>query len=128
MVRDVRKKEAKNYLAQAEEFLESAIQNLDANRYNVASFNAVQSMINSNDALTIHYLEKRASKDHREALKLHADVVKVINDGSQRTKLKDAIELRVNAGYMSSSLSKKDAEKLVRIAAGFHYWVKNKVQ
>ncbi len=113
-------------LAQSEEFLESAKQNLDEVRFNAAGFNAVQAMINANDCLTIHFLEKRASKDHREALKLLADVVKIINDGSQRVKLKEAIEMRSNAGYLGEGLSKNKAQRLVTISVQFHYWVKDK--
>ena len=128
MVRDVKRTEAKGFIRQAEEFLESARHNLDQQRFNVAAFDAVQSMINSNDALTIHFLRKRASKDHREALKLHADVVKIINDGSQRKKLKSAIDIRASAGYMGESITKKDAEKLVRYAVQFHFWVKDKLE
>ena len=46
-------------MKQAEEFLVAAKENMNESRYNVAGFTAVQAMINSNDALTIYYLEKR---------------------------------------------------------------------
>ena len=92
MVKEVRKKETVQYLMQAEEFLASAIQNLKEKRLNAAGFSAIQSMINANDALTIYHLERRASKDHREAIKMHIDVVKIINDGSQRGRFKEAME------------------------------------
>ena len=124
MVREVRKNEAVKYVKQAEEFIASAMENFDSSRYNAAGFNAVQAMINANDALTVYHIERRASKDHREALKLHLDVVRIINDGAQREKLKDAIEQRANAGYLGNSLSKKDADKLLRHAIQFLSWVK----
>lgn len=128
MVKQIRKKESFQYLNQAEEFLASASQNLESKRLNAAGFNAIQSMINSNDALTIYYLERRASKDHREAIKLHADVVKLIGDGSQRGRFKEAMDKRAYVGYLGTPISKKDAEKLLRFAKQFLMWVKKYVK
>ena len=59
MVKELRRAEAKKYMIQAQEFLEAALENIKEKRYNVAGFTAIQAMINSNDALTIYYLEKR---------------------------------------------------------------------
>lgn len=128
MVKEIKRKEAMQYIAQAEEFLASARQNLENDRYNAAGFDAVQSMINANDALTIYYLEQRASADHREGLKLHADVVRIINDGSQRERLKEAMQLRSDAGYMGTSISKGDAAKTLRYAVQFIGWVRKYVK
>ena len=114
MAKNVRRSDALRYISQAEEFLASARQDMDAERHNAATFNAVQSMINGNDALTVYFLEKRASTDHREGLKLHADVVKRINDSSQRSKLKDALDLRSQAGYLGESISKAKAYNTVK--------------
>ena len=124
MASEIKKKEATQYLEQAEEFLASSKQNLENGRYNVAGFNAIQSMINANDALTIYYLERRASRDHREAIKMHIDVVKIINDNAWRKKLKESLDMRSNAGYMGTNISRGDAEKLVRHASQFIGWVR----
>ena len=124
MVKEVRRTEAKKYMIQAQEFLEAAIENMKEKRYNVAGFTAIQAMINSNDALTIYYLEKRGSADHREGILLHKEVVKQISDGSQRDKLKEALELRSNAGYMGEAISKKKADRMVRLASIFIEWVR----
>ena len=124
MVSGIRKKEAIQYIGQAEEFLESSKRNLESKSYNVAGFNAAQAMINANDALTIYFLERRASKDHREAIKMHIDVVKIINDSAWRNKLKEALELRSNAGYLGTAISVKDSQRLVRYATQFISWVK----
>ncbi len=128
MVKEIRKKEAFQYLSQADEFLASAIQNLEEKRHNAAGFSAIQSMINANDALTIYYLERRASKDHREAIKLHVDVVKIINDGSQRSRFKEAMDKRAYVGYLGTPVSKKEAEKLLRSAKQFLIWVRKYVK
>ena len=128
MVKEVRKKVFIQYLKQSEEFLASAAQNLKEKRLNVAGFCAIQSMINANDALTIYHLERRASKDHREAMKMHAEVVKIINDASQRTRLKEAMDKRAYVGYLGTPISKKDAEKLLRSAKLFLIWVRKYVK
>ena len=128
MVKEVNKKEALNYLKQAEEFLDSARDNLNAGRFNVAGFNATQSIINANDALTIYFLGRRASKDHREAIKLHVDVVREINDSSCRNIIKTALDMRSTVGYMGLSTSRKNAENLIRLASKFIEWVKKYVK
>ena len=128
MVKDIKRREAMKYLAQAEEFLASARQSLESDRYNAAGFNAVQAMINANDALTIFHLEQRASTDHREGIKLHADVAKIINDGSQRERLKEALQLRSDAGYMGTPISKNDAERVLRHATQFIAWTRKYVR
>lgn len=128
MAKAVRRGDALGFVRQAEEFLVSARQNLDEGRFNAATFNAVQSMINANDALTVYFLEKRASADHREGLKLHAEVVKRINDASQREKLKDAFELRAQAGYLGEPMPKAEGEKTLRLANQFLNWVKQHVK
>ena len=59
VARRVLRQEASTFLAQAKEFLETAKGCLEDNRNNAAAFNAIQAMINANDALTIHFLEER---------------------------------------------------------------------
>jgi HEPN domain-containing protein len=80
-------------------------------------------MINANDALTDHFLERRASTNHREAVRLHVDVVKTIRDGSKRQVLKKSLDPRSEAGYLGKAISKKDGEKLVKGAVSFLAWV-----
>ncbi|MDG6226101.1 MAG: HEPN domain-containing protein [Candidatus Thermoplasmatota archaeon] len=124
MVKAVSKSKAIKYLDQAEEFLESSRENMALSRFNVSAFNAIQAMINANDALTIYYLERRGSADHGEALDLHLDVTRKINDGSQRERLKQCLSIRNNAGYMGDAISRANAEKALRSAVIFIEWVK----
>lgn len=128
MVRKVRRADALGYLRQADEFLCSAQDNLQMERFNAAGFNAIQSMINANDALTIYFLERRASKDHKEAMRLHIDVIKVIKDDAQRDRLKKSLDMRSTVGYLGKPVSENDARKLVRYAATFVKWVKRYVR
>lgn len=128
MVRKIAKSEALDYMKKAEEFLSSARDNFVKGRFNAAGFDATQSIINANDALTICFLEQRASRDHREAIKMHVDVVKVINDPAGRTILKNALESRSEVGYLGESISSGEAEKLVKSAIKFIDWAKKYVK
>ncbi|MCX6664557.1 MAG: HEPN domain-containing protein [Euryarchaeota archaeon] len=92
MVKEVGKSESRSYLKQAEEFLELAKTGFERGFYNPAGFNAIQTIINANDAICVHYLERRASTDHREAVRLHTDLIRVLNDASQKRRLAGALE------------------------------------
>lgn len=128
MVKEVVKSEAVNYLRQADEFLDSARDNLAKHRFNAAGFDAIQAMINANDALTIYFLEKRASRDHKEAVRLHTDVIRAINDNSCRNILKEALDMRSAVGYLGSQIGKDRAERLIGSAIKFVGWVKKYVK
>jgi HEPN domain-containing protein len=128
MVRIVKKHEAENYLAQAEEFLDSARNNLIANRLNASGFDAIQAIINANDALTIHFLEKRASADHREAVQFHIEVVKIVGDSSQRNFVKQALDMRSEYGYLGKGVSREDTEYLIKGTIKFINWVRKQIE
>jgi len=101
---------------------------MDKGRFNAAGFDATQSIINANDALTIYFLGKRPSMDHREAVRLHVDVVRVLNDSSCRDIVKNALEMRSEFGYLGTATNEKEARKLVFSAIKFLSWVKSKIQ
>ncbi len=124
MVKEVTKVSVKLFLDQAEFFLNTAKEKFAEGVFNVSAFNAVQSMINSNDALTIFFLGKRGSSNHNEALDLHNEVAKKINDGSQKDRLKEALFMRNNAGYQGVLISKANSERALRSAILFFEWVK----
>lgn len=128
MVRKIIKVEADSYLRKAEEFLSSAQDNLTNGRPNAAGFDATQAIINANDALTIYFLEKRASTDHREAIKLHIDVIRITSDSSCRNIIKNALEMRSAVGYLGESIAHSKAATLVRSAIKFVDWVKRYIK
>ena len=127
MARELDKEEAKNYLKKAEEFLEEAKDAMIKSRFNVSGFNAIQSIINANDALTIYIAGIRASKDHREAIKTHIETVRTINDSYGKSILINALEKRSEVGYSGKDASKALAEKLLKDAMNFIGWVKKYV-
>lgn len=127
MVRDIIKSESLGYLKQSEEFLNAALLSMDKGLFNAAGFNAIQAIINANDALTVYYLEKRASKDHKEAVRLHIDVIRKTNDSSGRDALKQALDQRSLVGYTAKPISRENAERHVKSAAKFVDWAKRHV-
>jgi len=127
MARSVRRQAAEAFLRQAEEFLASARDSLGAGRLNAAGFEAVQSLINANDALTAHFLGTVASLDHREAVRLHVDVVRIVGDASQRDVLKGALDERSAFGYLGKQASPASVEKVFRDAARFLEWIRRTI-
>jgi HEPN domain-containing protein len=123
VARKVKRSDASAYLKKSREFLASARDSLKKGRFNAAGFDATQSMINANDALTVFFLEKRASTDHGEAVRLHVDVIKTIKDGAKRVMLRRSLDLRSEAGYLGKAISKKNSERLVKDAVSFLGWV-----
>ena len=127
MVRELDKAEAKNYLRKADEFLDVSGDAMARSRFNAAGFNAIQAIINANDALTIYIAGIRASQDHREAIKTHVEVIRMINDSSGKLILANALDKRSEVGYSGKDASKALAEKLLKDAMNFIEWVKRYV-
>ena len=125
MVKEYPKDYAKDFLKKSKKFLEIATFILK--KYpEEAAFNATQSIINANDALTIFMLGKRASKDHREAILLHKEVVKKIGDSSKLSIVQMSLESREGTGYdVKKSLGKANCEILIKRAERFVNWVDN---
>lgn len=73
-------------------------------------------------------MERRASADHQEAIRLHIDVIRSIKDDSQRDVLKRSLDMRSTAGYLGKTISEKDATRLIRYAVSFVRWVKKYVK
>lgn len=128
MVKEVNKSESSSYIKQAEEFLELTKKGFERGFYNAAGFNAIQAIINANDAICISLLGRRASTDHREAIKLHTDLARIINDASQKRRLSNAMEKRAEMGYLGKTVSKKVSEKLLKDAIIFIEWTKRHLQ
>lgn len=97
-------------------------------RFTAAAFNSIQSIINANDALTIFTIGKRASRDHREAIAMHTEAVRVIQNPSYRPILKNALDSRSEVGYSGRAVKKNEAEEFVKNATKFLYWVKGYIK
>lgn len=128
MVKEEKREEALKYLNKAEEFLSIAKIAFQQSKFNVAAFDAIQAIINANDALTIFILGKRASMDHKEAIDMHIETIRKIQDSSMRAVLHGALSSRSEIGYSGKIVKKEEAEKFLRNAAHFVEWVKNYVK
>jgi HEPN domain-containing protein len=128
MVKEYPREYAKDFLKKSKRFLEIAKQNLE--KYpEEAAFNVTQAIINANDALTIFMLGKRASKDHREAILLHKEVIKKIGDASKISIVQTSLELRESVGYdIKKPITKSDCELLIKRGERFINWVENFVK
>ena len=127
MVKEIRKGDAEAYLRKADEFLDAARDNLIKERFNVAGFDAIQAIINGNDALTVYLIGKRASKDHREAIRMHIEAIRTTGDASFRQTVKDALDSRSEVGYSGRLINRSLAVDLVNKATRFLDWVKRYV-
>lgn len=128
MVKEEEREEALKYLNKAEEFLSIAKLAFQQSKFNAAAFDAIQAIINANDALTIFILGKRASMDHKEAIDMHVETIRKIQDNSMRMVLHGALSSRSEIGYSGKIVKKEEAEKFLRNAIRFIEWVKNYVK
>jgi len=125
MVEEYPKEYSKDFLVKSKKFLEIAKSNLY--KYpEEAAFNATQAIINANDALTIFILGKKATKDHREAIILHKEVIKKIGDSSKLPIIQQSLESREATGYdIKKRFGKQNSEILIKKAERFVDWVES---
>lgn len=126
MAREIRKEEATKFMKKAEEFYNSALENYQKGRYNACIFDSSQSIILANDAFCILSIGKRASKDHKEAIKLHIEASR--GKESKRDIVTMALEKRSEYGYTEKEGGEKEANLLLIRAKRFLDWVKNSLK
>lgn len=110
----------------ASEFLDSAKDNLDKNRFKSVILDCGDAIIAANDALTIYVLGEMASRDHQEAIKLHKKVGVKINE-NRVDILQNLLNIRHQKGYRAIVVSKSLAEETLKDATKFVKWVKEKI-
>jgi len=123
MAIEKRKEDAIKFLEKAEEFYSSALENYQKGRYAACIFDASQCIILANDAFCIFSLGKRASKDHREAILLHAQASQIRGE-SKKEIVAEALEKRSEYGYTEIKASEKEAGRILVRAKRFLDWVK----
>lgn len=114
-------------LADAEEFLESASVNFLDRRFKAAVDNAADAAIAANDAFTIKKIQKVATSDHLEAVKLH----KAAGCGVGKNKsflLSNLLDMRHVKAYRPVAASKADAALALRYSEAFVGWVKENIK
>lgn len=126
MVREVRTEEALKFIMKAREFYESALENYQKRRFNASMFDATQCIILANDAFCVFSLGQRPSRDHREAVRLHAQAAG--SGENKREILAEALEKRSTFGYTEKETGDQEANTLLIRAKRFLDWVKNKIE
>ena len=111
----------------AKEFLESANDNGDKERFKAAVDNAADAVIAANDAFTIFMLGEVASADHREAIRLHIDAGKKISENKVEN-FRTLLSLRHQLTYRPVAVGASTARDTVLRAKRFVRWVSKYIE
>lgn len=114
-------KEAEFWLNAAKELLKNPV--LDREKFTVIVAQSIHSIIRANDALTLNFLNKRATR-HDDAQKLFLDLVRLNKIPSRYAELRKvvllpAIMTKSKADYKGLNANRKDAEKWINLAERF---------
>jgi hypothetical protein len=114
-LRPVTLREAQQFAGKAEEYLQTAIDALDEDRFNAATGNAVHAGINASDAILGARTGQRAGgEDHKQAIPLLAALPV---DGRQAANaLGRLVPLKSKAEYDPEPVSRSNAELALRQA------------
>ena len=106
--------DARAYLSKSKSWLDAAVENLDARRWDVAAVSAVTAGISACDAITGALVGKRAGGDHTEALSLLATAG---DDGRYAARqVSQLLRFKTPAQYDPAPLPEGDARKAVELA------------
>ncbi|HZT66030.1 MAG TPA: hypothetical protein VFA11_09610 [Acidimicrobiales bacterium] len=112
--RSVSPADARAYLAKATSWLDAAVENLDAGRWDVAAGSAVTAGINACDAISGTLLGRRAGGDHAGAVALLEGAGE---DGQAASRqLAQLLRYKAPAQYDPAPMSAADARKAVELA------------
>lgn len=116
-----------NYLAKAEEFLRSALENVASRRWNAAALSAIHAGIAGADAVLVF------ERGLRSAGERHEDVLDLLGGPGQDRSSALAHLRRVLARknvieYESRLFSQREAEEIVQHAERFLGWVRSRVR
>lgn len=118
---------AKIRLNDAEEFLKSAKDNLEKDRYKASLDHSIDAVIAANDAFTIFFIEQIPSTDHKEAVSLHKEAGKKVNE-NKANEIALLLEERHRRTYRSMPVTKSLAEITLKKSQRFLEWVKSKIE
>lgn len=118
---------AKIRLSDAEEFIRSAKDNLEKGRYKASLDHSIDAVIAANDAFTIFFIEQIPSTDHKEAISLHKEAGKKINE-NKASEIALLLEERHRRTYRSVPVANDLAEITLKKSQRFLEWVKSKIK
>lgn len=116
-----------NYLAKAEEFLRSALDNATSRRWNAAALSAIHAGIAAADAVLVF------ERGIRSAGERHADVLDLLaGAGAERSSalvhLRRILARKNVVEYESRLFSQREAEEIVQHAERFLAWARARVR
>ena len=114
-------------LRDAEEFISSAKDNLNVNRFKASLDHAIDTVIAANDAFTIYFIGQVASIDHHEAIKLHKLAGQKISE-NRANEIATLLEERHRKTYRTYPVTKNLAEITLKKAERFLDWIKIKIK
>ena len=115
------------YLAKAEEFLRSALDNANSRRWNAAALSAIHAGIAAADAVLVF------ERGLRSASQRHEDVLDLLaGSGADRSSalahLRRILARKNVVEYESRLFSQREAEEIVRHAERFLSWARTRVR
>ena len=113
-------------LNDAEEYIKSAEENLDKGRYKASLDHSVDAVIAANDAFTIFFIEQIPSSDHKEAVLLHKEAGKRINENKAR-EFALLLEERHSKTYRPVTVTENLARDILTKSKKFLSWIKEKI-
>jgi len=106
--------DARAYLSKSRAWLDAAVENLDARRWDVAAGSAVTAGISACDAITGALVGQRAGGEHTEALSL---LTTAGDDGRYAARqVSQLLRFKTPAQYDPAPLPEGDARKAVELA------------
>jgi len=116
-----------NYLAKAEEFLRSALENLASDRWNATALSAVHAGIAAADAVLVF------ERGIRSVSQRHEDVLDLLaGSGSDRSSalvhLRRILARKNVVEYESRMFSRREAEDVVQHAERFLTWARAQIR
>jgi HEPN domain-containing protein len=116
-----------NYLAKAEEFLRSGLENATSRRWNAAALSAIHAGIAAADAVLVF------ERGLRSTAKRHEDVLDLLaGPGTDRsaalTHLRRILSRKNAVEYESRLFSQREAEEIMQHAERFLGWARTRVR
>ena len=116
-----------NYLAKAEEFFRSALDNLASERWNAAALSAIHAGIAAADAVLVF------ERGIRSVSQRHEDVVDLLADsGADRsaavTHLRRILARKNVVEYESRMFTRREAEDVAQHAERFLAWARTRIR
>lgn len=123
------RKQAKDYLSKAEQFLQAALRARGSAMHDAAMLSAVHAAISAADSVTVALAGVRsADPDHRRVVDLVQQVVGSGRRSERAKQLDQLIAAKNSVEYESRRATAKDADQAVKRAERVVLWAREEVE